>query len=150
MLMNKTMPNTTVETPDWLREMETILEELNVRTHHVSFVLNQLRALSFAREDPRLQAFVHQLCTKIRALFTSRENLLVARTVVLKLKTAEFKILTRSHTSSSPPFSCEELTAIALSLRERVSLAPQQRFRLVGVCNFLNPEDILAQPALFG
>jgi hypothetical protein len=29
MLMNKTMPNTTVETPDWLREMETILEELN-------------------------------------------------------------------------------------------------------------------------
>jgi len=29
MLMNKTMPNTTIETPDWLREMETILEELN-------------------------------------------------------------------------------------------------------------------------
>ena len=27
--MNKTMPNTTIETPDWLREMETILEELN-------------------------------------------------------------------------------------------------------------------------
>src|ERR1700675_4726580 len=29
MLMNKTMPNSTLETPDWLREMETILEELN-------------------------------------------------------------------------------------------------------------------------
>jgi len=29
MLMNKTTPNTTIETPDWLREMETILEELN-------------------------------------------------------------------------------------------------------------------------
>src|ERR1700731_2869959 len=29
MLMNKTMPNTTIETPDWLREMETILEEPN-------------------------------------------------------------------------------------------------------------------------
>src|ERR1700730_12385250 len=29
MLMNKTMPNTSIETPDWLREMETILEELN-------------------------------------------------------------------------------------------------------------------------
>jgi phosphoserine phosphatase RsbU/P len=29
MLMNKTIPNTTIETPDWLREMETILEELN-------------------------------------------------------------------------------------------------------------------------
>ena len=29
MLMNKTIPNTTIETPVWLREMETILEELN-------------------------------------------------------------------------------------------------------------------------
>jgi len=76
----------------------------------------------------------------------------IARTVVLKLKTAEFKILTRSHTPTSPPSSCEELTAIALSLRERVALGPQQRFRLVGVgvSNFLDPEDISAQPALFG
>jgi DNA polymerase-4 len=82
----------------------------------------------------------------------SRKESRVARTVVLKLKTAEFKILTRSHTSSSPPSSCEELTAIALSLRERVVLGPQQRFRLVGVgvSNFLDPEDISAQPALFG
>jgi DNA polymerase-4 len=75
----------------------------------------------------------------------------IARTVVLKLKTAEFKILTRSHTPLSPPSSCEELTAIALSLRERVALASQQRFRLVGVGvgNFLDPENIAAQPALF-
>lgn len=75
----------------------------------------------------------------------------IARTVVLKLKTAEFKILTRSHTPLSPPVSCEELTAIALSLRERVALAPQQRFRLVGVGvrNFLDPEAISAQSALF-
>ncbi|HYL14609.1 MAG TPA: DNA polymerase IV [Terriglobales bacterium] len=82
----------------------------------------------------------------------SRNERRIARTVVLKLKTAEFKILTRSHTPSSPPSSCEELTAIALSLRERVGLGPQQRFRLVGVgvSNFLDPEDISAQPALFG
>ena len=72
--------------------------------------------------------------------------------MVLKLKTAEFKILTRSHTPSSPSSSCEELTAIALSLRERVALGPQQRFRLVGVgvSNFLDPEDISDQPVLFG
>ena len=82
----------------------------------------------------------------------SRNERRIARTVVLKLKTAEFKILTRSHTPLSPPSSCEELTAIALSLRERVALGPQQRFRLVGVgvSNFLDPEDISAQPALFG
>ena len=82
----------------------------------------------------------------------SRNERRIARTVVLKLKTAEFKILTRSHTPSFPPSSCEELTAIALSLRARVALGPQQRFRLVGVgvSNFLEPEDIPAQPALFG
>jgi DNA polymerase-4 len=81
----------------------------------------------------------------------SRKESRIARTVVLKLKTAEFKILTRSHTPSSPPSSCEELTVIALSLRERVALGPQQRFRLVGVglSNFLDPEDASTQPALF-
>jgi DNA polymerase-4 len=81
----------------------------------------------------------------------SRKESRIARTVVLKLKTAEFKILTRSRTPPSPPSSCEELTAIALSLRERVTLGPQQRFRLVGVglSNFLDSKDASAQPALF-
>jgi DNA polymerase IV len=75
----------------------------------------------------------------------------IARTVILKLKTSEFNILTRSHTPGSPPSSCEELTEIALSLRERVDLGPKQRFRLVGVglSNFREPEGIPAQPALF-
>ena len=81
----------------------------------------------------------------------SRKEARVAGTVVLKLKTAEFKILTRSCTPSSPPSSCEELTTIALSLRERVFLGAQQRFRLVGVglSNFFDPEDFSAQPGLF-
>jgi DNA polymerase IV len=81
----------------------------------------------------------------------SRKESRIARTVVLKLKTAEFKVLTRSHTPSSPPSSCEELTTIALSLRDRVLLGPEQRFRLVGVglSNFLEPEDLSAQAALF-
>src|SRR5213083_2342915 len=81
----------------------------------------------------------------------SRKESRIARTVVLKLKTSEFKILTRSHTPGSPPSSCEEVTNIALSLRERVGLRPQQRFRLVGVglSNFHDPADASAQPALF-
>ena len=67
------------------------------------------------------------------------------------MKTAEFKILTRSHTPSSPPSSCAELTAIALSLRERVGVGAQQRFRLVGVglSNFLEAEGLSVQPILF-
>src|SRR5947199_993466 len=81
----------------------------------------------------------------------SRKESRIARTVVLKLKTSEFKILTRRHTPGSPPASCEELTNIALSLRERVGLGPYQRFRLVGVglSNFSDPADAFAQPALF-
>jgi len=80
-----------------------------------------------------------------------RKESRIARTVVLKLKTSKFKILTRSHTPGSPPASCEELTNIALSLRERVGLSPQQRFRLVGVglSNFWDHEDASAQPVLF-
>jgi hypothetical protein len=75
----------------------------------------------------------------------------IARIVVLKLKTSEFKILTRSHTPGSPPVSCEELTNIAPSLRERVGLCPHQRFRLVGVglSNFREPEDAAAPPTPF-
>src|SRR5882672_963751 len=81
----------------------------------------------------------------------SRKELRIARTVVLKLKTSEFKILTRSHTPPAPPSSCEELTSIALSLRGRIDLSPKQRFRLVGVglSNFHDPADASAQPVLF-
>jgi len=75
----------------------------------------------------------------------------LARTVVLKLKTSEFKILTRSHTPGSPPSSGEELTGIALKLRERVELGPQQRYRLVGVglSNFREAERTRARSDLF-
>lgn len=63
----------------------------------------------------------------------SRRETRVARTVVLKLKTKEFNIHTRSHTPPVPPASCEELTTIALALRERVDLGSDRLFRLVGV-----------------
>jgi DNA polymerase-4 len=74
---------------------------------------------------------IRQLAGKVwRA---SRENARGAKTVVLKLKTKEFNSLTRSATSSVPPSSCDELTTIALALRDRVQLGPQQLYRLVGV-----------------
>ena len=81
----------------------------------------------------------------------SRLESRTGRTVVLKLKTSEFRVLTRSHTPDCPPSSCEELTEISLKLRERVKLDPQQRYRLVGVglSNFREAEDTAAQPALF-
>jgi DNA polymerase-4 len=86
-----------------------------------------------------------------KAWTASRKELRIPRTVVLKLKTSQFKIPTRSHTPNSPPSSWEELTSIALSLRDRVGLTAEQRFRLVGVglSNFRDPTDASAQPALF-
>jgi DNA polymerase IV len=82
---------------------------------------------------------------------SSRKEERIARTIVLKLKTSEFKILTRSHTPHSFPASCAELTDVALKLRERVGLSPEQRYRLVGVglSNFRDPQTPVAQPVLF-
>ena len=72
----------------------------------------------------------------------SRRESRIARTVVLKLKTKEFDILTRSRTPATPPTSCNELVAVALSLRERVDLGPRTLYRLVGVgmSNFREPQ----------
>lgn len=93
------------------------------------------------------EALIRSLAEKVWT--SSRKELRVARTVVLKLKTSEFNILTRSHTPPTPPASCEDLTSIALSLLQRVQLSPSQRFRLVGVglSNFREAES--SSPSLF-
>jgi len=82
---------------------------------------------------------------------SSRRTGRVGRTVVLKLKTAQFRILTRSHTPEVPPASVQELTAIALALRARVDLPASTRYRLVGVGlgGLCDPEDITPQASLF-
>ncbi len=95
------------------------------------------------------EAMIRNLAEKLWS--ATRNESRLARTVVLKLKTSEFKILTRSHTPDSPPCSCEELTAIVLKLREKVDLGPNERYRLVGVGlnNFREAEQTTAQPPLF-
>jgi DNA polymerase IV len=95
------------------------------------------------------EPMIRRLAEKLWA--ASGKESRTARTVVLKLKTSEFQILTRSHTPSSPPSSCEELTKIAVKLLDRVDLSPQQRYRLVGVglSNFRDSEDATRQPPLF-
>jgi DNA polymerase IV len=102
--------------------------------------------LSLSETEPMIRRLAEKLWS------ASRKEPRIPRTVVLKLKTSGFKILTRSHTPSSPPSSCEELTGIALKLRERVTLGPQQRYRLVGVglSNFRGSEQSGLQSALFG
>jgi DNA polymerase-4 len=74
---------------------------------------------------------IRKLAEKVRK--ASQGNTRGARTVVLKLKTKEFSSLTRSLTPPVSPSSYEEFEALALRLRERVELGPQQLYRLVGV-----------------
>lgn len=97
---------------------------------------------------PDTEPMIRRLAEK--AWTASRREPRSARTVVLKLKTAEFRVLTRSLTPPLPPASCEELTSIALSLLDKVNAEPAQRFRLVGVgmSNFRDTAED-AEPLLF-
>jgi len=103
------------------------------------------RDVLLAETEPMIRRLAEKLW------LSSRKEERIARTIVLKLKTSEFKILTRSHTPNSFPTSCAELTDVALKLRERVGLSPEQRYRLVGVglSNFRDPQTPVAQPVLF-
>lgn len=66
--------------------------------------------------------------------------------MLLKLKTADFRTLTRSRTLPGPVASQGELTAIAIALRERVSLPAAQRYRLagVGISGFIDATELQA------
>ena len=81
----------------------------------------------------------------------SRRTGRIGHTVVLKLKTAQFRILTRSHTPDAPPTSLQQFTAIALALRDRVDMPATMRYRLVGVglAGFREREDTMLQTELF-
>jgi len=107
---------------------------------------------TFARDVPlaEIEPMIRALAEKTWT--ASRKTERVGRTVVLKLKTAQFRILTRSHTPETPPDSLARFTELALSLRDRVDLPPRTLYRLVGVGlgNFCDREALAPpQPALF-
>jgi len=80
-----------------------------------------------------------------------REQGRIARTVVLKLKTSDFRILTRSLTPAARPESMQQLANIACGLLARVGLPVETRYRLVGVglSRLQNAENFSAQDQLF-
>ena len=88
---------------------------------------------TFERDLPldQLDEAIRRLAEK--SWQASRRTERVGRTVVLKLKTSQFRILTRSHTPDSPPASLAEYTATALALRDRNALPASTLYRLVGV-----------------
>lgn len=88
---------------------------------------------TFAEDQP-IEALAPEIARLAeRTWQATRRTGRIGRTVVLKLKTSQFRILTRSLTPPRPPSSLEELVAIAQALVERVDLPPDTRYRLVGV-----------------
>lgn len=106
---------------------------------------------TFERDLPLAELEPHIRRLAAKTWEAARKTPRVGRTVVLKLKTADFRILTRSLTPPTPPASSEALAALALSLRERVQAPEATLYRLVGVglTHFREPEAAAAQPALF-
>lgn len=97
-----------------------------------------------------LEPHIRQLAGKAWAGY-QHERERVARTVVLKLKTADFHTLTRSLTPTTRPMSADELADIACALRERVDRPADSRYRLVGVglSGFIDADSYQAQADLF-
>ena len=107
---------------------------------------------TFAADLPldAIEPMIRDLAARTWAATRHTER--IGRTVVLKLKTREFRLLTRSRTPGVAPRSAAELTALALALRQQVDLPASTLYRLVGVglSNFHDPDDTPAQPELFG
>ncbi|MEO7325630.1 MAG: DNA polymerase IV [Dokdonella sp.] len=107
---------------------------------------------TFADDRPltQIEPTIRELAAKVWAAASKDER--VGRTVVLKLKTREFRILTRSYTPATPPRDADELTSIAFGLREQVNLPASILYRLVGVglANFIHADEAPTQSSLFG
>lgn len=106
---------------------------------------------TFAEDVPlaATEPMIRDLAAKTWAATRRTER--VGRTVVLKLKTKDFRILTRSRTPPHPPRSAAELTELALELRRHVDAPATTLYRLVGVglANFVDADDTPRQPELF-
>ena len=102
-----------------------------------------------------LEPHIRQLAEKTWAGYlrnsAGAESARVARTIVLKLKTADFRTLTRSLTPAQHPLSARELGDIACGLRARVDRPADALYRLVGVglSGFVEQDSYHAQTDLF-
>jgi DNA polymerase-4 len=115
-----------------------------------------LQALACGRDDRRVQPGVHEKSVGAEETFATdisdpdlvRRELLrlsgrtarslrsagsVARTVVVKLRLADFTTLTRSKTLPDPTNVTQQIYATACALYEAAALADSARLRLVGV-----------------
>ena len=88
---------------------------------------------TFAVDQPleALEPVIRRLADKVWA--SAQRQGYVARTLVLKLKTADFVALTRQQTLATPPATQADFVAALLQLRSRVDRPASTLYRLVGV-----------------
>ena len=119
-----------------LHELALGIDERSVQPERLTL---QVSAEDTFPEDLPLDALeehIRRLATKAWAGYLrerERHPERIARTVVLKLKTRDFRTLTRSLTAPEPPTSETALADNACDLRTRVALPAGTLYRLVGV-----------------
>lgn len=136
-----------------LHELSLGLDERPVSPHQPTLQISCEDTLERDLTLDELAPHIERLAEKTWAAHQREENerRRVARSVGLKLKTSDFRILTRTLTPSERPASARQLAEIACALRSRITLPPRTRYRLVGVgvSGFVEIDSLDAQPELF-
>ena len=120
-----------------------------VKPHQLRKSLSAETTFEDDREIARLAEVITELSARVwRQLDPAGRE---PCTVVIKLKTSDFRIVTRSLTPPRPPGSVEDLRDAALALLAKVDLPASTRYRLagVGLSNFNERSSESAQPKLF-
>lgn len=133
-----------------LHELSLGIDEHPVEPERPSLQISAEDTFAVDLDIDAIGAELEPLARKVWA--AAQRSQRIGRTVVLKLKTTDFRLLTRSLSPESPPASWQELLEIALALRTRVELPKRTRFRLagVGLSNLVEAESLPRQGSLFG
>ncbi|WP_411306643.1 DNA polymerase IV [Lysobacter sp. D1-1-M9] len=138
-----------------LHELSLGIDDSPVRSERPTLQISSEDTFEHDLPLEELEPHIRRLAEKTWAGYMleqgRREQGRIARTVVLKLKTADFRLLTRSLTPGTPPASLRDLGDIACELRTRVELPASTRYRLVGVglAGFIDADRHIAQSDLF-
>ncbi|MGH8160883.1 MAG: DNA polymerase IV [Gammaproteobacteria bacterium] len=133
-----------------LYELARGVDDRPVESHRPTLQVSSEDTFEHDLRLDELEPHIRRLAAKTWAA-AGREEGRVARTLVLKLKTSDFHVLTRSLTPRSRPRSARELADIACALRTRVERPVDSLYRLagVGLAGFIDRADFAAQESLF-
>ena len=141
----------------WGRRLHELAQGIDERPVEPDRPTQQISSEDTFEHDlplPELEPHVRRLAHHIWETYQrerQRDPERLARTIVLKLKTAAFRILTRSYTPAALPEDAQTFADLAWSLNERVELPDHIRYRLagVGLAGFIEVDTRIEQGDLF-